>query len=167
MNRCDSYFEKIFKNNYNEVYSFLLKKLGSSDDASDAAQDTFLRMAKCCGQTNISSPKSYLYRIARNVATDLLRSRASRSRHLDTADIEAQPSSLPSPDAELEFSQRQARMKQALDALPARCREVFILHRHENLTYREIAASLGISQKTVEKHISRAISQLQKAFFQP
>ena len=58
-------------------------------------------------------------------------------------------------------------MKQARDALPARCREVFILHRHENLTYREIAASLGISQKTVEKHISKAISQLQKAFFQP
>ena len=98
MNRCDSYFEKIFKNNYSEVYSFLLKKLGSSDDASDTAQDTFLRMAKCCGQTNISSPKSYLYRIARNIATDLLRSRASRSRHLDTADIEAQPSSLPSPE---------------------------------------------------------------------
>jgi RNA polymerase sigma-70 factor (ECF subfamily) len=62
------------------------------------------------------------------------------------------------PEDELDMQQRVQNLADALAALPPRCREVFLLHRMENLTYSQIATHCGISVSTVEKHIARACS---------
>lgn len=159
--------EVLFKAHYNAVHRFLLKKLGSLEDAEDAAQETFTRMAGHVDTINLKSPKAYLFRIAYNLAGDMLRSRAVRSKYAKYADVEAQPSKSQPPDASFEMHQRQQQVEKALAELPPRCREVFMLHRFENLTYRKIAKRLDISPKTVENHIARAILHLRKRLSPP
>jgi RNA polymerase sigma-70 factor (ECF subfamily) len=61
------------------------------------------------------------------------------------------------------LQERQELGQKALAGLPPRCREVFILHRLENLTYRQIAKQLDISPRTVEHHVANAVFHLRKA----
>ncbi len=66
----------------------------------------------------------------------------------------------PSPEQHASGREALARMQAAIGQLPARCREVYLLHRIEGMTYPEIAHRSGISSKAVEKHISRALRLL-------
>ena len=163
MDKRRDFFERIFKERYHSVYSFFLKRLGSSEDAADASQEAFMRMVRHNGAISLKSPDSYLFSVARNLATDMLRSRAVRSKYTDAADVEAQPSTAPLQDAALETRNRQKLLQKALSELSPRCREVFILHRLDNLTYKKIGKRLGISPRTVENHLARAILHLRKS----
>jgi RNA polymerase sigma-70 factor (ECF subfamily) len=163
MDKKGQFFELLFKARYHSVRNFFLKKLGSSEDAADASQETFLRMMRHNGAICLKSPESYLFSVARNLATDVLRTRAVRSKYKETVDIEAQPSTEPLPDAVFDSRRRQKLVQKALSELSPRCREVFILHRFEDLTYREIAKRLDISPKTVENHLAKAILHLRKS----
>ena len=156
-------FLQLFKSNYQNLYRFFLVRLGSAEEAEDAAQESFTRMMVRHNNANgLESPRSYLFRIARNLATDLIRTRGTRSKYTALVDIEAQASLAQSPEDAADLRERQSRVQKALIELPPRCREVFILHRFENLTYRQIAARLEISPRTVEHHISNAIFHLKK-----
>jgi RNA polymerase sigma-70 factor (ECF subfamily) len=86
--------KQLFRARYHSVRNFFLKKLGSSEDAEDACQETFMRMVRHNGTISLNSPDSYLFRVARNLGTDMLRTRAIRSKYKETIDIEAQPSKL-------------------------------------------------------------------------
>jgi RNA polymerase sigma factor, sigma-70 family len=163
MDKKRDFFERLFKTRYHSVYSFFLKKLGSSEDAADGAQDTFLRLIRHNGTVSLRSPDAYLFHVARNLVTDMVRARAVRSKYIESAEHEEQTSTTPTPDAALVSCQRQKLVQKALSELPPRCREVFILHRFENLTYRKIAERLDISPKTVENHVARAILHLRKS----
>lgn len=166
MDKKGQFFKRLFKTRYHSVHSFFLKKLGSSEDAADASQETFMRMVRHNGAISLRSPDSYLFRTARNLATDMLRFRAVRSKYTEAADIEAQPSTAPLQDAALDSRQRQKLVQKAMQELSPRCREVFTLHRFEDLTYKEIAERLSISPKTVENHVARAILHLRKSLSQ-
>ena len=166
MDKKGQFFKRLFKARYHSVHSFFLKKLGSSEDAADASQETFMRMVRHNGAISLKSPDSYLFRTARNLATDMLRTRAVRSKYTEAADIEAQPSTAPLQDAALDTSQRQKLVQKAMQELSPRCREVFTLHRFKDLTYKEIAKRLSISPKTVENHLARAILHLRKSLSQ-
>jgi len=163
MDKKKELLKHLFKARYHSVNSFFLRKLGSSEDAADASQETFMRMVRHNGTISLRSPDSYLFRIARNLATDMLRTRAVRSKYSEAADIEAQPSTAPLQDAALDLRRRQKLVQKALSELSARCREVFILHRFDNLTYKEIAERLNISPRTVENHMAKAILHLRKS----
>ncbi|MGB9500411.1 MAG: RNA polymerase sigma factor [Dissulfuribacterales bacterium] len=166
MDKKGKIFERLFRARYHSVYGFFLKKLGSSEDAADACQETFMRMVRHNGAICLKSPESYLFSVARNFATDVLRTRAVRSKYTETIDIEAQPSTEPLPDTVLDSRRRQKLVQKALTELSPRCREVFILHRFEDLTYREIAKRLDISPKIVENHLAKAILHLRKSLSQ-
>lgn len=163
MDKKGQFFERLFKARYHSVYSFFLKKLGSPEDAADASQETFMRMVRHNGAISLSSPDSYLFRTARNLATDLLRTWAVRSKYTGAADIEAQPSVAPLQDAVLDTRQKQKLVQKAISELPSRCREVFVLHQFKNLTYKEIGNQLNISPNTVKNHYINALLRLRKA----
>ena len=166
MDKKGQFFKRLFKTRYHSVYSFFLKKLGSPEDAADASQETFMRMVRHNGTISLRSPDSYLFRIARNLATDIFRTRAVASKYTEAADIEAQPSTAPLQDVALDTSQRQKLVQKAMQELSPRCREVFTLHRFEDLTYKEIAERLSISPKTVENHVAKAILHFRKSLSQ-
>jgi len=157
------FFSCLFKSNYNSLYLFFRARLGSVQEAEDATQETFRRMiAYRSNVASLKSPKSYLFSIARNLLTDIMRSSQVRSKYTTTVDVETQADESQSPAAGLDLKERRKLAQNALAGLPPRCREVFILHRFEQLTYKQIAQRLDISPRTVENHIAKAVFHIRK-----
>lgn len=141
------------------LIKFLRGRLRVQEDAYDVAQEAYIRMMKYEGSKNIRSAPSMLFRIATNVVNDLGRANQSRrSRdHVPIEDYEL-VSEQPSVERILSGEQRLSSICDTIERLPPKCRQVFVLSRVSGMTYPQIAAHCGISVKTVEKHISHALS---------
>jgi RNA polymerase sigma-70 factor (ECF subfamily) len=144
---------------HNSLIHFLRQRLRSAEDANDVAQEAYIRMMQYQNSTAIRSPSSMLFRIAINVANDLGRSDQVR-RVSDQCSLEAVDlvSDTPSPEREVSAIQELKLLREAIEDLPPKCRQVFLLSRMRRMTYPQIAAHCGISVKMVEKHISRALA---------
>src|SRR6185369_2556060 len=104
-----------------------------------------------------------LYGVARNLITDRLRQeRLREAAPLDDSVAEQIASAAPAADAVLAARQDLRALDAAIRELPAKCREVFRLHRGEDMSMREIALRLGISERTVEKHIAKALDHCRR-----
>ncbi|MDF1790449.1 MAG: sigma-70 family RNA polymerase sigma factor [Thalassobaculaceae bacterium] len=141
---------------YGELRRYLLRRTGSSTVADDVIQETWLR-ARTTAAAMPDNPRAYLYRMVGNVATDIARRDAAQGKAL-TGVVEEQMTVPPAlPDQAAESRQVMGLLVAAIEDLPPKCREVFLLYRARGLTMRQISLQLGISQKTVEKHIARAM----------
>lgn len=151
--------ENVIRNCHSSLLSFLRQRLRVADDARDVAQEAYIRMMQYEGSRDVQSPASLLFRIAINVANDL--GRADKVRHVaDHCDIDDMEfdSGVATPEREVAASQELDLLYDAIEHLPPKCRQVFLLSRFHNMTYPEIAVHCGISIKMVEKHISRALA---------
>ena len=138
---------------------FLRRRLNCNADPADVAQETYVRMLKYEGSREIRSPFALLLRVAFHVAQDLSRSdRVRCMEHQRSLDDFELPSNEPCPDRQVSASEELERVLAAIEELPPRRREIFLLHREHHLSYTEIAQHCGISTKMVEKHISSALS---------
>jgi RNA polymerase sigma-70 factor (ECF subfamily) len=138
---------------------FLRRRLGSDADPADVAQETYVRMLRYEGSREIRSPYALLLRIAHHVCQDMTRSDRVRrtDQHRDLDELEL-ASPLACPDRQIAASEELERVLMAIEELPPRRRQVFLLHREHHLSYAEIAERCGISVKMVEKHISSALT---------
>lgn len=142
---------------YEELRRFVWRRTGSACLADDIVQETWIR-ATTTGAAMPDNPRAYLYRMAGNLAIDQLRQEgkqpcATTEDHL----LEQVASTAPAPDMAVAARQELAVLVEAVRGLPEKCRLVFLLYRGRGLTMRQISARLGISEKTVEKHIARAM----------
>lgn len=152
---------------YEELRQFIRRRTGSPSLAEDVVQETWIR-ANTTSAALPDNPRAYLYRMAGNLAVDHMRRRqtweqveqpAGELGECDAPQPEEVPGHAPDP-LEVVISQKELdALSAAVCELPDRCREVFLLYRGHGLTMREIAARLSISDKTVEKHIARAMVQ--------
>lgn len=131
------------------------------EKAADIVQTAFERMLGLGAERlqTIEQPRAYLYRIARNLASDLGKSAANRLEEQSEEEWAAPGD----PHAALEARDFLRRIEVAIAALPDRTREIFMAHRFENLTYSEIAARHRISVSSVEKEIMSALRELHRA----
>jgi RNA polymerase sigma factor (sigma-70 family) len=146
-----------------DVLRFLTRRVGA-DNAPDLAQETFLRVLRHAERGAVANPAALLHATAANLARDYARRRRTENKYVVpglTVDELLGPA--PSPAARLEAEESISRFFAALDALPPRCREVFIMRRFENLHQEEIARRLGISRNMVEKHLRAAFKELKQA----
>ncbi|MGA6180925.1 RNA polymerase sigma factor [Stenotrophomonas sp. NPDC077421] len=143
--------------------AFLRARGASADDAEDIAQDCMERLIRY--QSHGSEElRLLLYRIARNRLADRGRSPHART-HLPLADGDGAAEPLctaPGPLRQAESGQMLSLLRQALFKLPERCREVYLLNRISGMSYAQIARHRGITAKTVEKHIARALQGLRQ-----
>jgi RNA polymerase sigma-70 factor (ECF subfamily) len=144
---------------HDSLIRFLRQRLRVKEDAVDIAQEAYIRMMQYEGSTKIHSPSSMLFRIAINIANDLGRSDAARrvSEQVPIDGLEL-ASPQPSADRHIAASQDLQILYQAIEHLPPKCRQVFLLSRAQRMTYPQIAAHCGISVKMVEKHIGHALA---------
>ena len=105
--------------------------------------------------------EAFLNRILRNLLIDRSRRLANRAIHVEIDDELDLAVPADQSDA-IEAEQMRHRYREVVASLPERMREVFLLHRVEQLSYREIADRLGISVRTVEWHIAEAIVRIGK-----
>ncbi|MBA8879009.1 sigma-70 family RNA polymerase sigma factor [Phyllobacterium myrsinacearum] len=143
---------------YSDLVRHLTRKLGSAASAKDVAQDTYLRLQHVSPDTHVQSPRAYVFRIADNIAVDHLRSEASRARYITSSEVPDQAVDEPLPDRVIDYRQRLTILEQAIAELPPKCREVFLMHKYDDLTHVEIASELGISRSMVEKHVMKALA---------
>jgi len=151
---------------YDRVRNFIRQSVNNDQDAADLTQETYRRFFASERRTPVRNGEGLLFRIARNLITDRFRRQKTRPEELvEPGKIAVDPSlaSQVEPFRVVEARERVRTVEAAILALPERCREVFILNRFGGLSYAQIARRLGISQGTVEKHMSRAILACRQA----
>ncbi len=108
-----------------------------------------------------SSVKSYLFTSVRNRCLNYLRDQRKFKKDV-LFDITVEMATAESSSVHLETAELQQQIDEALDHLPEKCRQVFELNRFEGLKYKDIAETLGISVKTVEAQMSKALKILRE-----
>lgn len=155
-------FEKLFREHYPRLCEFVDGYVRSAEVARDIVQDLFLALwEKRGGEGSPELTTAYLFTAARNRALKHLRHRRVVERHEERAAV--WPQQAPRADEEV----RQRETAEAIDAaiaeLPDRCREIFLLSRRQHMSYAEIASALGLSVKTVEVQMWRALRRLRES----
>lgn len=146
-----SEIEAEFRLHYRALGMYALRILGNVDEAEDAVQQVFATLFERAAELDVHNIRLYAYRAVRNEA---LRRLELASRMVEAADL---------PEVceeDIDTSERDARIWSAIDALPERCREVFLLSKRDGLSNADIAAELGISVKTVENQMTKALSRM-------
>jgi RNA polymerase sigma-70 factor (family 1) len=149
-------FVKLFNESRSALLRYIRRFVRSSETAKEIVQEAYLRTYR--ERDSIITPRAFLFSTARNLAANEIRHRRLVERDaLVSADeglVEAQCES-----TEIGFlrDERSRLIQQAIDRLPPQCRAAFTLRVFHECSYREVADRLGISVKTVEKHISRGL----------
>ncbi len=143
--------EALFKRHYRWLAAALKRRYGA-EAAEDLAQETYLKLVRSDGAGQVRNPRALLMRVASNVAIDQQR-RAWRETDASVSadDIEA----FPTPP----LQQEALLLKQIVLALPPKLRDVFVLNQIEGLTHQEIARLRGLSVKTVEWRMRKALAR--------
>ena len=133
---------------------YALRVVDDVDIAEDLVQEAFLKVWQVYDQTqDIENPKGYMYRCVRNECISFLR------QQKEVLGVE----SIPEADEDaVDTSERDAALWRAIDALPDRCRDVFLLSKRDGLSNDEISMELGISVKTVKNLMTKAFSRLRE-----
>jgi len=156
-NYDDQAFEQLFKAHYRGLHAYANTILRDDDLAEEMVQGMFLKFWEKRELLNIqSSIKAYLYRSVYNDSMNYLKHQKIKTKYQDftlhSMDTSHEPAS-----AKVELSQLEMKLKEALNELPEHCRTIFQMSRFEELKYREIAAQLGLSIKTVENQMGKAL----------
>jgi RNA polymerase sigma-70 factor (ECF subfamily) len=143
---------------WSSVALFAQRALGDRDAAEDVSQETFIRLWESRERLSGGSLRAFLFRLARNLVIDELRKRAVRARFTEAKVGVAAGAA--SPAAVFEANEAHAAIERALNSLPARRREAFVLAYLHDLSYREVAETLGVSHATVKNHVAAALADL-------
>lgn len=147
-----------------EVRRVLTRRLGCVEAAADILQETYRRLAHRDLWRDADNPRALMYRIALNLATDHERRLKTQGSYLcDEVDPELLDSPAADPAVIAESRERLERLGRAVEGLPPRCRQVFLLRKIEDLSHAEIADRLGLSRSSVEKHLRNALQALHDA----
>ncbi len=142
------------------VLQALTNRLGRREDVQDLAQEVYLRLLRADRLDLVRHPKSYLYRVAANVAQEWsMRSQQSRPHssegleEMGTADIVVAP---------LEQKQISRNVQAALKKLPLECRMSLVLHARDDMTYQQIADHMQVTRRMVKRYVATGYRELRK-----
>jgi RNA polymerase sigma factor (sigma-70 family) len=146
--------------------SWLLRSYPALGDVDDVIQESYLRVLAAGREQTIASPKAFLFATARNLALDHLRhqgvQRIDAIAEVDAVSVSDMQPSIPDSVA---LNQELDLLKQAIQSLPDRCRQIVTLRKIYGLSQKQIAAKLGISEHTVEAQGTIGLRKL-VAYFQ-
>ncbi len=151
--------ELLYRDQYPAVHHMLQRRVGNPEDAADLAQEAFLRLMRYQDHS-LESLRFLLFRVAMNLAASHLRQQATRPQvDLDEVELIAEDET---PEAQLADNQRIECFIGAVQSLPERSRQMFVLRRLEGKGTREVADEVGLSTRMVEQHLTRAHALLRE-----
>ena len=149
-------FTKLFAESRQALHRYIRRFVGSSETAKEIVQEAFLRTYR--QRDSVTTLRAFLFSTARNLAANEYRHRRITERgtmgDLGDSRVKSERESL---ETELLRDERNRLIQEAIDRLPPQCRAAFTLRVFHECSYKEIAERLGISAKTVEKHIARGL----------
>ncbi|MEI6677187.1 MAG: sigma-70 family RNA polymerase sigma factor [Mariniphaga sp.] len=153
-------FKNIFDTHFKSVRNYIYYRSGDKDLATDAAQETFMRLWEKRSDLVNSNIKALLYKIAGDIFISSLRKHKVAMKynvHIIEEEVGESPHDL------LHYKELVQNYEKALESLPEKQRTVFLLSRMDGLKYYEIADNIGVSVKAVEKRMKNALEYLRKA----
>ncbi|HEY1025899.1 MAG TPA: RNA polymerase sigma-70 factor [Sphingobacteriaceae bacterium] len=159
INREEASFERVFKEHFRSLHAYAAVMVKDEELAEDLVQQMFLKLWERGGLSNIqTSVKAFLYKCIHNDCLNYLKHLKVRAGYEDHAvyAMKAEHHQF----IQAEYKDLEARLRNALAELPEQCLTIFQMSRFEELKYREIAEKLGLSVKTVEKQMGKALKLL-------
>jgi RNA polymerase sigma-70 factor (ECF subfamily) len=151
-------FTKLFAESRSALHRYIRRFVRSSETAKEIVQEAFLRTYR--ERESVITLRAFLFATARNLAANEFRHRRTLERNtLASFDATQVHTACESLESGLLRDERNRLVQEAIDRLPPQCRAAFTLRVFHEYSYKEVADQLGISVKTVEKHISRAMRE--------
>jgi len=153
-------FEEIFVNYYESLYGYAFSILNSETSAEETVSDVFYKLWLKKDKLKIdTSLPAYLYKSVYNKCIDNIRHNKTKQIFKRESLNQSTENTLNAVN-DVNAKDFEKNLRNALLQLPEQCRTVFQLNRIEELTYNDIARRLGVSVKTVEAHVSKALRRL-------
>lgn len=166
--------QDIFRHFFEDAYPRMMSlacRFVDDDVAKDMVQEAFISFWEQKEILKVSNIQSYLYRSVQNNCLNHIKHNkvvANYESHVRIAEARIQYLNEMSDENDIlrniESKDMQASLEKALDKLPPKCKEAFMLCYFEELNYKEIAQIMNISHRTVEVHVQKALKQLKKDF---
>jgi len=150
-------FKEIFDQYHTPIKNFLYYKCSDVAMAEDLTQDVFMKVWDKREEINQETVKSYLYTIANNMMLNKIR---HNKVVMSFADKNKDQKEAQSPQYILEEKEFKERLEKTISGMPEKQREVFLMNRIDELTYKEIAERLALSVKAVEKRMHGALGYM-------
>lgn len=151
-------FTRLFADSRQALHRYIRRFVRSSETAKEIVQEAFLRTYR--ERESVTTLRAFLFSTARNLAANEFRHLRTVERGTLASFDESQVAAeCESPETGLLRDERNRLLQEAINRLPPQCRAAFTLRVFHECSYKEVADHLGISVKTVEKHISRAMRE--------
>jgi RNA polymerase sigma-70 factor (ECF subfamily) len=149
-------FEDMYKTYYKMLRNASMNIVGDNDAAHDVVQEVFLKLWKKKDELHaILNQKAYLFKSVINASITYLENNKGKVR-MGELKIESSGTA----DSAVMLKELESKIQLALDALPPKCKAIFVLSRFEGLKNKELADTLGLSLKTVENQMGIALKKM-------
>jgi RNA polymerase sigma-70 factor (family 1) len=155
-------FSNLFRLLYPRLLSFALQYVHIKETAEEITNDVFIKLwnrKEHLGEVNNIS--TYLFVSVKNLSLNYLKRYSHLHVAVENNEENASLVNLDNPEHQLEWKEMSFKLNQAIDSLPDQCRAVFKLIKEDGFRYKEVAEILGISPRTVETQLFRAMKKLQ------
>lgn len=149
-------FHALYHDNRGWLEQWLSQRLASRWDAADLSQDTFIRVlasAQCIAE--LKEPRAYLKTIGKRLLVNFHTRRSLEQAYLDAL-AQLPEACVPSPEHRWQVLETLHALDELLDGLPWRVRRAFLLSQLEGLGYRDIAARLEVTERSVKRYMAQA-----------
>ncbi|WP_374649922.1 RNA polymerase sigma factor [Dongia sp.] len=157
-------FDDLFRSCARDLRLFLQRRVASAELAADLAQEAFFRLMRSerapdGGRSATLDARAYLFSIAAHLAIDHRRQgRRQQTGQADESVLTGFPDPRPSAERTVLSREELKVLAQAVASLPPRGRQIFLMHKVEELSYADIAERLGIAKNTVMVHMARSLA---------
>lgn len=157
LQRDEATFEQVFKSHFKRLHAYAFTILQNETEAEEIVQQVFFKLWERNENLSVTgSVTAYLYRAVHNESLNFIKHQKVKSNHqLHVA--YSMKNEVEHPAKKVLAGELEKKIHAALNELPEQCRTIFQLSRFDELKYREIADKLGISVKTVENQMGKAL----------
>lgn len=148
--------ERLFREHNEALIRFLMARLRSYQDAREVAQEAYVRVLSLDEPGAVSYLRAFLFKTAANLATDRQRRAATHLRATELP-LFHEFADARTPERRAADEQTVQRLERLVAAMPAKCREAFVLYQFEGLELSEIAQRMSLTERMVRKYVVRAL----------
>lgn len=164
----DDAVRRAYLEHHEPLRQFIARRGASDEDAADILQDVYVRISRLGNLLQIQNLRAFLYATALNLVRDHKRRQQTRSIVVRVEDGAMDAiAAVGTPESISCARQRLRLMEEALASLPQAWRQALILHRFHDMTYDDIAQTLGVTTRSVQTYIARALEHIDRSLRHP